>query len=197
MDRTALWVQKHSSSSIRQYQAERNALANAHPHLKVHRPEGTSSQQSSRTDLGGQDRGIGSGGRTFARSPTAVANIVVAGGANGSPSRYRRHETVRYVDEPLSDSQHQRGRSSSQTRVTPMPHDHRALPRLNIESTMYRNPNLPAFVQGPPGSGYPMSMSSAPKVPPPIRATVPDPPSSPLEVPSPLNPKVRPRSSKE
>lgn len=170
-DRTARWVQQHSQHTYRQ----RSATSRSHP--KPIRQEGMSSQQSSRTDLGGQDNAVGSGGRGYAKqTSTAYAQ---AGSSHSS-------RQPPFVDEPLS-SHHRRSRSNS----TAVPQDYHTPPRLNIPTTLYRNPNLPAFVQGPPGSGYPMSMSAARHPPPHARAMVPTPPSPPVQVPGSLNPKVR------
>ncbi|EJC99169.1 uncharacterized protein FOMMEDRAFT_142801 [Fomitiporia mediterranea MF3/22] len=169
MDRTARWVQQHSQHSYRQQNAtSRN-------HIKPLRPEGTSSQQSSRTDLGGQDRGVGSGGRAYAKQSSTIYAHAGSSYSNRQPP---------LVDEPLSSS-HRRSRSHSAS----VPQDHRTPPRLNIPAALYRNPNLPAFVQGPPGSGYPMPMQSVRQPHPHPRAVVPSPPSPPLQVPAPLNPK--------
>ena len=171
-DRTARWVQQHSQHSIR-YQ---NAASRSH--LKPPRQEGTSSQQSSRTDLGGQNTGVGSGGRAYARQSTMAY-------PQRDSSRSRHQPPM--VEEPLSSSHHRRSRSHS----TSVPQDYRTPPRINIPSEVYRHPNLPAFVQGPPGSGYPMSMAPPRRPPPPARAAVPTPPSPPPQVPNSLNPKVR------
>ncbi|KLO08486.1 hypothetical protein SCHPADRAFT_893830 [Schizopora paradoxa] len=83
----------------------------------------------------------------------------------------------RHTDEPYS-SLHRRGNSLENKSLPRPPGPH---PRLNIPTVIYQNPNLPAFVQGPPGSGYPMNM--VPAYPPP------PPPSPPVPVPSAINPK--------
>ncbi|OCB90538.1 hypothetical protein A7U60_g2216 [Sanghuangporus baumii] len=170
LDRTARWVQQHTQHSFRHQSAASRS------HLKHPQQEGTSSQQSSRTDLGGQNTGVGSGGRAYARQSTTAY-------AQHGSSRSSRQPPM--ADEPLSSSHHRRSRSHSTT----VPQDYRTPPRIHIPSEVYRHPNLPAFVQGPPGSGYPMSMSAPRRPPPPPRAAVPAPPSPPLQVPNPLNPK--------
>lgn len=67
-------------------------------------------------------------------------------------------------------------------------HTHRPSTRPFIPTAIYHKPNLPAFVQGPPGSGFPKSMLVSPLS---LSATVIKPPSPPPNIPIPLNPKVR------
>jgi len=101
--------------------------------------------------------------------------------AAGTPSRGSQ-KNKKLDNEPLSS--HHRSHSHSNS----LPSEHR--PRLNIPTALYRNPNLPAFVQGPPGSGYPMLMTAAgPPAPHSARAAVSMSPSPPPEIPSTLNPK--------
>ncbi|KAI5118211.1 hypothetical protein M0805_004701 [Coniferiporia weirii] len=172
MDRTARWVQMHTQPGYQQQNYRQSSQRN---HNKAERKDGLSSQQSSRTDLGGQDHGVGSSGRARAGQSSTV--FAVAGSSRSS-------QKVSAAGAALSSSIHHRPRAQSNS----LPHEHPAHPRLNIPASMYRNPNLPAFVQGPPGSGYPMSMSSAhPTHPSSVRASVP--PPQPVLIPAPLNPK--------
>ncbi|KAH8110044.1 hypothetical protein DFH11DRAFT_828314 [Phellopilus nigrolimitatus] len=172
MDRTARWVQQHAQPSYYQ----RNSLSSSRNRQRVERQEGLSSQQSSRTDLGGADHGVGSGRRAYAPQSSTV--LGVAGSSRSS-------QKVASAEPPLSSSHH-RSRSHSSS----LPHEHHTRPQLNIPASLYQNPNLPAFVQGPPGSGYPMTMTSARPTPSHFgRAAVPGPLDPTLQVPAPLNPK--------
>lgn len=194
LDRTARWVQAHSHPSYRQYHAAAPAAAyyqgtssSRNRTRNERQQDGLSSQQSSRTDLGGQDYGVGSKGRSHTRASSSA--MAVAGSSVAS------HRVP--GPEPLSSTPHrhphQRSRSASHSHSIQT--EQSTQPRLNIHSSLYRHPQLPAFVQGPPGSGYPMAMSTAAMQPVhpqhPVRAAVPSPPSPPLQVPAPLNPKVR------
>ena len=68
------------------------------------------------------------------------------------------------------------------------PHtQHHASIRPYIPTEVYQKVDLPAFVQGPPGSGFPRTMPVSPLS---ATATVVKPPSPPLNIPIPLNPKV-------
>ncbi|THH09658.1 hypothetical protein EW145_g1845 [Phellinidium pouzarii] len=172
MDRTARWVQMHAQPGYHQ-----QSSLSSRNRTQLDRKDGMSSQQSSRTDLGGQDHGVGSGGRARARQSSTV--LAVAGSSRSS-------QRIIPADAPLFPPGHHRSHSHSNS----LPREHPMQPRLNIPPSLYRNPNLPAFVQGPPGSGYPMSMSSAhPMLHQTVRAAVPSPPSPPIQIPAPLNPK--------
>lgn len=191
LDRTARWVQQHS-----QYAHYRpGADTYSRGQYRQPRPEGTSSHQSSKTDLGGQDHGVGSGGRAYARQTSTA--YALAGSSNPS------HQIPSPVESMPSSRTHNRYRSHSHSNSyshshsrsqtfnnAPQPSDIRP-PRLNIPTKIYRSPDLPAFVTGPPGSGYPMQMSSTRQPPPQVRAAAPVQPMSPVQVPVPLNPKVR------
>lgn len=208
LDRTARWVQAHSSyyaqpSRRSHHSAVANNTGSSHSPSSGHRVRtdrqhdgGLSSQQSSRTDLGGHDFGVGAGSGSKHRSHGRTASAAVIPGVvnnhGGAPGPLSNGGT------PRGHPTHHRARSASASHTTPVQthsrsahaqaEQHPTQPRFNIHSSLYRHPQLPAFVQGPPGSGYPMAMSTADAD---ARAAVPSPPSPPIHVPTPLNPKVR------
>lgn len=186
LDRTARWVQQHSQHIYHRPGADSYSRSQ----LRPPRPDGPSSHQSSGTDLGGHDhRGVGSGGRAYARQTAAYAAV-------DHTSKYHQlhlsNESIPSLRTQNRSRSHSHSYSHSHSRSqtynnNPQPTEFR--PRLNIPTKIYSDPNLPAFVQGPPGSGYPMSMSSTRQPPTQVRAAVPVQPMSPVQVPVPLNPK--------
>ena len=171
MDRTARWVQRHSN--ITQPYEQPMHLSSLQHRARLQREDGHSSQ-SSRTDLGAPDQGIGSSGRTRPKRSSTVAAVAGSIQESGFGDRALPPNT-RY--------QHHRSHSHS------LPHEHHPHQRLNIPSSLYQNQK---FVHGPPGSGYPMPMvaASPPIIQNPIRTGIRGTPSPPLRIPVPLNPKV-------
>lgn len=173
MDRTALWVQAHSNP---------RSLQGSQHHTRLKRQDGQSaSQQSSRTDLGAPEHAAGSSGRTTARPRPTASVLAVAGSTQDSQMQSLADE------EPLSRPSYGHHRSRSQPNS--LTHDRQPRPQLNLPDKLYQK--APAFVQGPPGSGYPMVMSTAePPTSRSARVVLRGPPSPPPQVPTSLNPKV-------
>ena len=173
MDRTAHWVQSHAYLP----NSPRNS-SDSDPLARVKKHDGRSSQQSSRTDLSRQERGP-------AGAATGSSRRLPPSAVPGASSR----SSHKKIEEPLTRS-HQRSRSHSQSHSNSHSTATDCKPRLNIPTVLYRNPNLPAFVQGPPGSGYPMLMTTAqPATTHVARPVVSS--SPPPQIPASLNPKVR------
>ena len=172
VDRTARWVQQHS---------QHRSLHGSQHYPRLKHQDGQSSQQSSRTDLGAPEHAAGSNGRAPRPRPTASVLAVAGSTQESHIQRAAADET------PLSSSTygHRRARSQSNS----LPQERHQRPPLKLPAKFYEN--APAFVQGPPGSGYPMVMSTAD---PPTtrsgRVVMRGPPSPPPQVPSALNPKV-------
>lgn len=181
MDRTARWVQAHSNP---------RALQGSQHHTRLKRQDGQSaSQQSSRTDLGAPEHAAGSNGRTTTMRPRPTVSVLaVAGSTQDSHLQSLGDEE----QEPLSRPAYGHHRSRSQPNS--LTHDRQPRPQLNLPDKLYQK--APAFVQGPPGSGYPMVMSTAePPTSRSARVVLRGPPSPPPQVPTSLNPKVRVRMS--
>ena len=180
MDRTAIWVQTHA------IRPERNHGSSSHSRSTSRHNHGLSgsgfvSQHSSQTDLDSEQHPAMS-------SPTRSRHRYSSRAEPPEHTRSKHHHSSRQHDDYGSQRKEYHDERSNSVRQ-------RRAPCINIPDEAYRNPNLPAFVQGPPGSGYPMNMSSIRTVLPPsptAAKAIQGPPSPPLKFPAQLNPKACP-----
>lgn len=174
LERTARWVQTHA---VRQHgdpqphsgsRSRGTARRHAHGH--------DSSPHSSRTDI-----------TPPSRTPTTTVRYNVA------PAQAQAIRIAYAHSSKKGGGEHQQRRSRGRSQPpTPIERPVNPISRLHIPTELYHSPNLPAFVQGPPGSGYPMTMTPI-RTPDRERVVFPtgSPPSPPPKIPSQLNPKVR------
>lgn len=188
LERTARWVQMQAYSRRSSQTSTTSQPQQLPPQRSPFSPHGLHRENSARS------------GRAGTSYPHPVkASHVAQPSLTPTPSLrhprgsiHTRYDTQNQVHPQMMDSQ-SRSQPRSQGRSGSYGHGHGTRPY--IPTIVYPDERLPAFVQGPPGSGYPMTMSGGRPLPHMYNAKyggahISKPPSPPVHIPTPMNPKV-------
>jgi hypothetical protein len=190
LDRTARWVQTHAvrPHTSRHHSSPSHSRSASTRHNQGVSGAGFVSQHSSQTDLDAAEQPVTASYPSHSKHHYSSRSNEQETHSRSKHSHGSRHRND-YDSQRSKEKYDERGSTARQRHFPP---------RLNIPDELYRNPNLPAFVQGPPGSGYPVNMTTIrtplPTTPTRVhseRAAVREPPSPPFKISAQLNPKVR------